>query len=292
VRSDIREERLVMPSALRSHLTYANVVATLALVFAMSGGALAASHYLITSTKQISPKVLKLLKGKDGETGAKGAAGPAGPAGPAGKEGAAGKSERDEKGERGEKGEQGTPGTTGKSVTSVDVKVGETECEKLGGSEFTVGDSKTYACNGREGSPWTVGGTLPPGQMETGVWNVPKSAEGPTYALMSFPIPLTTTLAGESKIHFINEKGEEVHLAGNGPSIECKGTYKAPTAEPGNLCIYETETIKLAPLFPFITFDPESGGIEEVGTTGAFLFVEVGAGGGEGYGTWAVRESS
>jgi hypothetical protein len=41
--------------------SYANVVATLALVLAMSGGALAASHYLITSTKQISPRVLKKL---------------------------------------------------------------------------------------------------------------------------------------------------------------------------------------------------------------------------------------
>jgi hypothetical protein len=46
---------------LRRHLSYANVTATLALVFAMSGGALAAKHYLLTSTKQISPKVLKQL---------------------------------------------------------------------------------------------------------------------------------------------------------------------------------------------------------------------------------------
>ena len=69
-------------------LTYANVVATLALVFAMSGGALAASHYLINSTRQINPKVLKKLKaphghrpgatgatGKDGDRGAAGASG-------------------------------------------------------------------------------------------------------------------------------------------------------------------------------------------------------------------------
>jgi hypothetical protein len=44
---------------MRRHLNYANVVATLALVFAMSGGALAAKHYLVNSPKQISPKVLK-----------------------------------------------------------------------------------------------------------------------------------------------------------------------------------------------------------------------------------------
>ena len=39
-------------------------MATLALIFAMSGGAYAASHYLITSTKQIKPSVLGHLKGK------------------------------------------------------------------------------------------------------------------------------------------------------------------------------------------------------------------------------------
>lgn len=79
-----------MLSKIRSRLTYANVTATLALVFAMSGGAIAASHYIITSKKQISPKVLKSLKGKTGKAGAPGAAGPAGPAGAAGPAGPAG----------------------------------------------------------------------------------------------------------------------------------------------------------------------------------------------------------
>jgi hypothetical protein len=76
---------------MRRRLSYANVVATLALVFAMSGGALAANHYLINSTKQISPKVLKKLTGKTGKTGVDGAAGAAGKEGPQGKEGSAGK---------------------------------------------------------------------------------------------------------------------------------------------------------------------------------------------------------
>ena len=52
---------------MRKRLSYANVTATLALVFAMSGGAMAANHYLITSTKQINPKVLKKLNGQDGQ---------------------------------------------------------------------------------------------------------------------------------------------------------------------------------------------------------------------------------
>lgn len=71
----------------RRHLNYANVVATLALVFAMSGGALAAKHYLINSTKQINPKVLKKLKGNAGKTGATGAAGVAGAPGATGSQG-------------------------------------------------------------------------------------------------------------------------------------------------------------------------------------------------------------
>jgi hypothetical protein len=50
---------------MRRHLTYANVTATLALVLAMSGGALAAKHYVINSTTEINPKVLKSLDATD-----------------------------------------------------------------------------------------------------------------------------------------------------------------------------------------------------------------------------------
>jgi hypothetical protein len=92
----------------RSHLTYANVAATLALLFAMAGGAVAATHYLITSTRQISPKVLKELKG------AAGAPGPAGSSGANGTNGANGeKGERGERGEPGQRGERGEPGERG-----------------------------------------------------------------------------------------------------------------------------------------------------------------------------------
>jgi hypothetical protein len=67
-----------MFSTMQKHLSYANVAATLALVFSMSGAAVAANHYLINSTKQINPKVLKKLRGRTG---------PRGPQGPAGREG-------------------------------------------------------------------------------------------------------------------------------------------------------------------------------------------------------------
>jgi hypothetical protein len=72
---------------IRKRLTYANIVATLALVFSMTGGAMATKHYLINSTQQINPKVIRALKGKPGRTGPRGSAGPEGKEGPAGEEG-------------------------------------------------------------------------------------------------------------------------------------------------------------------------------------------------------------
>ena len=76
---------------MRRRITYANVAATLALVFSMTGGALAAHHYLINSTKQINPKVIKALRGKAGPQGIAGKAGTPGGTGVTGKEGQQGK---------------------------------------------------------------------------------------------------------------------------------------------------------------------------------------------------------
>jgi hypothetical protein len=109
-----------MFSTISGHISYANVTATLALVFAMSGGALAAKHYLINSTKQINPKVLKQLRGQSGMnvTGSQGPKGDPGPSGPKGESGAPGA-----KGEKGDRGEPGPShaysahGTTSATVT-------------------------------------------------------------------------------------------------------------------------------------------------------------------------------
>src|SRR5580704_14733481 len=165
-----------MFSRIRRRLTYANVAMTLALVFAMSGGAYAAGRYVITSTKQISPKVLKSLQGKAGKAGAQGAAGSQGPAGPAGAKG--------ETGGPGKEGPEGKEGSAGKN--------GE---------------------NGKEGSPWTAGGTLPSGQTETGTWAFSPSASALLLASLSFPIRLAQPL-GETQVHYVGLGGQTTECPG------------------------------------------------------------------------------
>jgi hypothetical protein len=167
-----------------TRLTYANVVATLALVFAMSGGAIAASHYLISSTKQISPKVLNALKGASGKNGATGPTGPTGPAGAAGagSQGPAGaQGPQGPKGETGPKGENGKNGETGFTETLPSGKT-ETGTWGLSGSEGLVtvsypfkvaepfakediiflgeGEGKTEDCPGTEAEPMAAEGKL------------------------------------------------------------------------------------------------------------------------------------
>ena len=102
---------------IRRHLSYANVAATLALVFAMSSGALAANRYLINSSKQINPNVLKKIKGAAGKTGVagkKGASGAVGAGGPTGAVGAGGAAGQEGvPGKEGSAGREGTPGKNG-----------------------------------------------------------------------------------------------------------------------------------------------------------------------------------
>ncbi len=112
---------------IRKRLTYANVAATLALVFSMSGGALAASHFLITSTKQISPKVIKKLKGKRGPVGKTGATGKEGPVG---KEGPPGKD-----------GKEGPPGKDGTAIAYAHVLWNGTSASFAAGQSFGMGSA-------------------------------------------------------------------------------------------------------------------------------------------------------
>jgi hypothetical protein len=247
----------------RIHLSPATAIATCALVFAMSGGAYAAGRYLITSTKQISPKVLKTLQGKAGKAGATGPQGPAGTAGtgapgaqgPAGPAGAAGA--------KGETGAPGAPGANGKNGT-----------------------------NGKEGSPWTAGGTLPSGKTETGVWRLPTGAgANQEYAQISFSIPLAEPLTwGEGKagepedqVHYINPSGKEVTTINTEVASHpaCPGTVAKPEAMPGNLCVYASIAPTEGESAWNETITNPTGSNPGAATAGALLIAE-------GRGTWAV----
>lgn len=129
---------------MRRRITYANVAATLALVFSMSGGALAANHYLINSTKQINPKVLKKLQGHRGRSGAKGATGATGPTGPAGKDGPLGGGAQGAQGPRGPGASQlkvALPASASPSFTSVGTIAGialEARCTEDGTNKVVL----------------------------------------------------------------------------------------------------------------------------------------------------------
>jgi hypothetical protein len=242
----------LMLSLLRRRLCYANVVATLALVFAMSGGALAAGHYLLTSTSQVSPKVLKALKGKPGQAGPAGVQGSQGAQGPAGSTGA--------QGPKGETGAAGAVGATG-----------------VAGPQGPKGNTGSQGPKGEQGSPWVAGGTLPSGQTESGVWSLSGSPEENytmKIALASFAIPL----AEPPTFNAIGiEEGEGEH--NEKLPAGCKGNYTKPEARPGNFCVFEAVMSNVEKFY--ITF---------VGTTGVVVHPEVPTPEGffVAYGTWAV----
>lgn len=275
-----------MFSAIRKRFTYANVAMTLALVFAMTGGAYAAKHYLITSTKQISPKVLKQLKGAKGANGANGAAGVAGAQGPQGPAGVKGETgPKGETGAKGEQGIQGSPGTNGASVTNTKVEPGEPECEERGGAKFKVASgAPTFACNGKQGSPWTAGGTLPSGATETGNWSgvIGKGIAGENEKFgfaapsLSFTIELAAAIpSNQVEIKPLwydgSDKTGEEHE-------QCPGTAEAPKAKAGFVCIYTLSDATEAVQKPVQTSNP-------AGVVFAMVSEHIGL---SAFGTWAV----
>jgi hypothetical protein len=139
-------------SKFKPTLSYANVVATMALVFSMTGGALAARHYLVNSTKQINPKVLKKLhgaKGPAGEQGSKGATGAVGATGATGNTGKEGK-----------QGPQGVPGTaTNKGETGATGPTGPAGEEGGAGTTGATGPTGPTGEAGEAGATGGTGGT-------------------------------------------------------------------------------------------------------------------------------------
>jgi hypothetical protein len=128
--------------------------------------------------------------------------GPAGPQGPAGLQGP--KGDQGAKGDQGLKGDTGSPGTPG-------------------------APGKDAACTGT--APECI---LPSGATETGAWAIGPGGGGKLIPL-SFNIPLAEA---PEDIHFVNEAGEERREGEFKTPINCLGSVDAPTAPPGEVCIY------------------------------------------------------
>ncbi len=205
-----------MLSRLREHLGGAGlIVAVVALVAALSGGAIAANG---GSGEGKATASAKAKKGPRGPKGAKGDPGPAGPAGPAGPQGA--KGDAGAAGSNGSNGSNGATGATGKTgATGATGPTGQTGFTK----------------------------TLPAGETETGAWAVGtlKSVGDEVstqFFSLSFNIPLTEA---PEKLHYVNPAGEELTSAGFVPAKTCLGEAAEPTAPPGHVCIYaELELIE------------------------------------------------
>jgi len=219
-----------MFSPLRNRFGIPGVISVIALVFAMMGGAYAASNNSGGGKATASAKAKRGPRGPKGPTGPTGPAGPQGPAGPAGKDGANGTS--------------GAPGADGKSV---EVEAAGAECPE-GGSKFKVGGVvKGAACNGAEGEPGEdgedgepgilhPGESLPSGATETGSWLLPGGSPAGTATTISFAIPLQAEL-GPLNVKYVPKGGT--------PPTECENAEHTGTAGPSNpeaskgfLCVY------------------------------------------------------
>lgn len=239
-----------MLSRIRKQINPATGIALVALVFALTGGAFAASSHggpgaeatggrgsiaATTAKKKAAPKGKAGPRGPAGPAGKTGAAGPTGAPGPAGAAGPAGP-----QGAAGTNGTDGNNGTNGENVTVA--KASGTEC-KEGGSKFTVSAKSEDVCNG---SPWTAGGTLPKGASEQGIWTADSYVKE-EFLLASAGVSFNIALSTAPTAHYINSNGEELTATGAQPSTVCKGTAANPTAPEGVLCVYTGLEIGGAP---------------------------------------------
>ncbi len=258
-----------MLSKIRKHLTPSTGIALIALVFALTSGAFAATggspgNPASNSSPRTSGGVLAVIAkakaksktgargpagpaGKPGPTGTAGATGPVGATGPAGPQGPQGAA-----GTNGQNGAPGSPGANGESVTSKAVAINTAKCGGLGGVEYTLTGKTTLICNGQTGFTET----LPEGKTETGAW----AATGAGTAVgISFPIPLSAPLEA-SHTHIVTV---------NTVPAQCPGTVAEPKAEPGNLCVYESTDTELGNLIQVT--NPAAPTASGTATSGAVL---------------------
>ncbi len=227
------------------------IVAIIALVAALSGAAFAAKGNPGLSGKQKKEvkKIAQTEAKKFAAAGPPGQPGSAGAPGPKGDTGATGPA-----GAPGQDGEDGAPGPPGQ--------------------------------DGEDGSPWVCcGGTLPPGETETGSWAIGSGPEGLRRDSISFTIPLAEELAA-SEVHYINPSGEEVTEAEVKAQTTCDGDAIEPAADPGHLCVYGGFELDIFAFSEFIfQVDKSSVGASQAGALLEFFVSSASGGGG---GSWAV----
>jgi hypothetical protein len=276
-----------MLSAIRKHMNPATAMALVAMVFALTGGAFAAtgsggngparagsaSADTHAGAGAIAAKSKSKVKaGPRGPRGAAGPAGPAGPQGPAGPAGTAGA--KGENGAAGANGTDGTNGTNGTSATAESFTGKQHGCE-TGGVVVKSASPEASVCNGKNGQTGFTE-TLPVGKTEMGTWVANKSVE--PFVPISFNIPVKAILHRVWVKHGTTEEG-------------CEGNAQEPVAEPGYLCLYEGE---LSENLVNVQFVGGSGG-PAYGGPGVILLIqfenkETKSHEGVATGSWAVTE--
>jgi collagen triple helix repeat protein len=259
-----------MFSLIRNRFGIPGLISIIALVFAMFGGAYAATNSGGGKATASAKKGPRGPRGKPGKPGPAGPQGPAGPTGPAGSAGA-----------KGDKGDKGDAGQNGKSVAVTAIPTEEAECEERGGALVKQEGAAqgVEVCNG---SPWTAGGKLPEGATETGTWilETPTASGGNAAAALSFDVPLSSALDG-SHVHLFSDTAAS---PGGEFSATCTGSTEDPSAPSGHLCVYGQVVFGSAPVGE--PSDPSTFGTGAA-TSGAFLTASF-SGLGLATGTWAV----
>jgi hypothetical protein len=260
------------------------IISIVALVAALGGGA-----YAATGANGGSGKATASAKqGKQGKPGKTGKTGPTGPAGAPGAKG--------DPGAPGTNGTNGTPGAAGKSVVVATEAKGANCAE--GGASVEAEDSgvKKFVCSGAkgspgtpgtpgpQGSPWTAGGTLPPGSTETGAWATPYFTEE-SFVPVTFAIPMAEEISPEHVVRVPGSGASKEAECNDGVAPEPSAAH--PEAKPGYLCIFEGS---FAAGGEMTSIYKASGTSTSVGasTAGAVLEVFTEAGEDHGNGTWAV----